>query len=99
MAVYGNFTDTAPWTEDFTSLDFCGGKVRFICEQDEDMITVSLPNGYTVDVGYQEQSGCYYISIAQANDAVWNPETVIPVYIRAQLPNELQAAVYRAAVL
>ena len=99
MNIYGNWSNTDPWTEEFAHLNYCDGKVRFICEKDEDMIEVYLPNGYTVDVGYVEAEGCYRISITETDDLAYQPELEIPVYIRAQLPNELQTAIFRAAAL
>ncbi len=93
---YGEWSNDAPWTEEFKRLDLCGGSGRFISENGQDMMEIFLPDGFMVDVGYIEEDKCWVVTVAKTEDwhAFHMEQTVSD---RARLYAAIQSAVYRAA--
>ena len=93
---YGEWSSGEPWTEEYKTLDLCGGSGRFISENGQDMMEIFLLNGFMVDVGFIQEDKCWIVTIAQAKD--WHAfHMEKAVSDRARLYEEIQSAIYRAA--
>ena len=49
------------WFEAYQNLDLLNGKIRFILEDDEDMIEILYKDGLLIDVGYIAKLSSYFI--------------------------------------
>ena len=78
----------------FPNLDCRSGKVQCIMWRDQDMMTVTFPNGYEIDLGYYEPDDNYIITIVK--DDNWNNIIEeIPVKKRSELEPILQSMIYK----
>lgn len=56
------------WYEPYDALDYLGGTANYICDDLEDMIEITYPDGMLIDVGRAEINGIYYITVVASND-------------------------------
>lgn len=94
-----NRPDSSQWWETYEKLNLCGGKIRFICEDDEDMIEITYQDGMLIDVGkptYDEQSR-YCITVV-ASDSIEGWESPLAdVYVpnKGDLVEKLQEVIFK----
>lgn len=72
------------------------GKLQFICDDDQDMLTITYDDGMTIDVGYIDSEKTYYITVLSSDDENgWqNPIEVIEIYNKNDLLNAIQNTIY-----
>ena len=90
-------TMDAEWLKPYKKLDYCGGRVCFICDEAPTMIEVFLDNGYLVELGYIEEDNCYYITVTNHDYTVL--EEASKVFAKVMVPGEFQTAIYRTVGL
>ena len=56
------------WFEAYQNLDLLNGKIRFILEDDEDMIEILYKDGLLIDVGYIAKLSSYFITVVLNDD-------------------------------
>lgn len=56
------------WIEEYSYLDLKNGEIKFICDDDQDMIEIRYDDGMLIDVGYVEDDRKYYITVVKSND-------------------------------
>ena len=80
----------APWTAPYRQLELHGGTLRLICEDGEDILQVTLPDGYTVDAG-RAPDGCLYVT-------TWRTDSYHGFHREEAVPEQtsLAAAVQKA---
>ena len=85
------------WFNAYTSLDLCGGKLKTISDDDEDMLTITYPNGLVIDVGYISEENSYYITVVKDNSSNgWNsPIMQINVLKKSSLLDALQNTIQK----
>ena len=83
------------WIDEYKNLNLMGGKIRFICEDDEDMIEITYPDGMAIDVGKSSKNGKYYITVVSSNDTKgWSsPLDEIEVDDKSGLFSNIQNAI------
>ena len=57
------------WDE-YQNLNLCNGKIRFILEDDEDMIEISYDDGMLIDVGKPSSVNFYCITVVSSDDKI-----------------------------
>ena len=82
------------WFEAYQNLDLLNGKIRFILEDDEDMIEILYKDGLLIDVGYIAKLSSYFITIV-LNDDWTKPIEEIVVKNKAILFDEIQKTIYK----
>ena len=83
------------WQKEFKPLELRGGNISYICNDDEDMIEITYPDGMLIDVGKALSTGLYYVTVVASNDlAGWqHPLYEIAVYERAKLFCSIQSTI------
>ena len=83
------------WRKEFEPLDLRGGSISFICNDDEDMIEITYPDGMLIDVGKAQSTGLYYVTVVSSNNpAGWKaPLYELPFATRADLVAGIQKAI------
>lgn len=73
------------------------GKLQLICDDDEDMLTITYNDGMTIDVGYIDSEKTYYITVLSSDDENgWqNPIEIIEIYNKNDLLNAIQNTIYK----
>ena len=86
-----------PWCDDYSKLDIVDGKIKFILEDDEDMIEIRYMDGMLIDVGYIEETRAYYITVVVSNDINgWeNPLEECEVKNKVDLISKIQETIYK----
>ena len=56
------------WWDEYQGLTLCNGKIRFILEDDEDMIEITYDDGMLIDVGRPTSTNYYCITVVASND-------------------------------
>ena len=90
-------TDKQYWDDEYKKLNLAGGKLQSICDDDQDMLLITYPDGMQIDVGYIKEEQTYYITVVQ-NDTIesWNkPLGVFSTNDKSKLSTELQKAIYK----
>jgi len=82
------------WFDTYQDLDLLNGKIRFILEDDEDMIEISYKDGLLIDVGYIAHLCSYFITVV-LNDDWTKPIEEISVKDKAILFDEIQKTIYK----
>ena len=82
------------WFEAYQNLDLLNGKIRFILEDDEDMIEILYKDGLLIDVGYIAKLSSYFITVV-LNDDWTKPIEEISVKNKAILFDEIQKTIYK----
>ena len=82
------------WFEAYQNLDLLNGKIRFILEDDEDMIEILYKDGLLIDVGYIAKLSSYFITVV-LNDDWTKPIEEIGVKNKAILFDEIQKTIYK----
>ena len=82
------------WFEAYQNLDLLNGKIRFILEDDEDMIEILYKDGLLIDVGYIAKLRSYFITVV-LNDDWTKPIEKIGVKNKAILFDEIQKTIYK----
>ena len=82
------------WFEAYQNLDLLNGKIRFILEDDEDMIEILYKDGLLIDVGYIAKLSSYFITVV-LNDDWTKPIEEIGVKSKAILFDEIQKTIYK----
>ena len=49
------------WFDTYEALDFLGGKLTYILDDDEDMMEIRYDDGMLIDVGYIHHDKLYFI--------------------------------------
>ena len=80
------------WWKAYDKLDLQGGKITFICDDDEDMIEIIYPDGLFIDVGKPTFGDGYIITVVASNDeAGWQkPLAEINVLDKKDLASKIQ---------
>ncbi len=76
----------------FPNLDCSSGKIHCISYRDEDMLTISFPNGYKIDLGFVENE--YSITVTKNNDWTHIVEKQ-PIKLRSAVEENLQKIIYK----
>ena len=82
------------WFEAYQNLDLLNGQIRFILEDDEDMIEILYKDGLLIDVGYIAELSSYFITVV-LNDDWTKPIEEIDVKNKAILFDEIQKTIYK----
>ena len=82
------------WFEAYQNLDLLNGKIRFILEDDEDMIEILYKDGLLIDVGYIAKLSSYFITVV-LNDDWTKPIEEIGAKNKAILFDEIQKTIYK----
>lgn len=80
------------WYDAYSSLNLMGGDIRFILEDDEDMMVISYPDGMVIDVGKSSLNGKYYITVVSSgNTESWkHPLREIEIIDKSELYKNIQ---------
>ena len=83
------------WQNEFAALDLHGGKISFICNDDEDMIEITYHDGMLIDVGKSLSTGLYHVTVVSSNDIIgWqHPLYELSISARADLFAGIQNAI------
>ncbi len=86
------------WYDDYKNLDLLQGKIKFMLEDDQDMIEIHYNDGMLIDVGYiKESPSTYYITVVSTDDIKgWStPLEEIKVEIKDELIEKIQETIYK----
>lgn len=85
------------WIEEYSNLDLKNGEIKFICDDDQDMIEIRYDDGMLIDVGYVEEDRKYYITVVKSDDKNgWqNPLEIVEVSSKEVLPVKIQNTVMK----
>lgn len=85
------------WWEAYSGLDLRGGKIEFIFDDDEDMVTIKYEDGMLIDVGRSDIDHRYYVTVVTSDDEHgWGaPLDVICLDDKKELPAKIQEAILR----
>lgn len=85
------------WWKAYESLDLLGGRINYICDDDEDMIEIRYNDGMLIDVGKCSFDSIYYISIVPSDDKNgWkNILEEIPVSDKKDLYDKIQEIILK----
>lgn len=85
------------WIEEYSNLDLKNGEIKFICDDDQDMIEIRYDDGMLIDVGYVEEDRKYYITVVKSDDKNgWqNPLEIVEVGLKEVLSAEIQKIVIK----
>ncbi|MBP3327807.1 MAG: hypothetical protein J6L91_02745 [Clostridia bacterium] len=85
------------WIEEYSNLDLKNGEIKFIYDDDQDMIEIRYKDGMLIDVGYVEEDRKYYITVVKSDDKNgWqNPLEIVEVSSKEVLPVEIQNTVMK----
>ena len=83
------------WWKTYDKLDLQGGKITFICDDDEDMIEIIYPDELFIDVGKPTFGDGYIITVVVSNDeAGWQkPLAEINVLDKKDLASKIQETI------
>lgn len=89
--------DQPYWDEIYKNLDLAQGKLKTICDDDQDMLLITYEDGMQIDVGYIAEDKTYYITIVSSdtNEAWNNPLGEFAIKDKAKLPGELQKIILK----
>ena len=85
------------WFEAYQNLDLLNGKIRFILEDDEDMIEIHYKDGMLIDVGYIERMHSYFITVVSSDTVEgWKqPVEEVKVEDKTVLADKIQETIYK----
>ncbi len=85
------------WYEDYKKLNVLNGEIKFILQDDEDMIEIRYKDGMLIDVGYIQKDNSYYITIVLTDDEKgWNKSLdVIEIKNKKHLFDKIQETIYK----
>ncbi len=85
------------WYDEYKNLDLKNGEIKFICDDDQDMIEIRYDDGMLIDVGYVEEDRKYYITVVKSDDKNgWqNPLEIVEVGLKEVLSAEIQKIVIK----
>jgi hypothetical protein len=85
------------WYDEYRDLNLCNGEIRFILEDDEDMVEILYDDGMLIDVGKPSSTNSYYITVVSSNDKVgWeNPIEEIEVNAKQDLVQKIQETILK----
>ncbi len=85
------------WYDKYKRLDLRNGEIKFICDDDQDMIEIRYDDGMLIDVGYVEEDRKYYITVVESDDKNgWqNPLEIVEVSSKEVLPVKIQNTVMK----
>ena len=98
MSICAAYTsDEQNWYDVYKKLDLAQGKLKTICDDDQDMLLITYDDGMQIDVGYIEEDKTYYITVVKDDTMEsWNnPLGVFSTNDKSKLPNELQKAIHK----
>ncbi len=80
------------WQDEYRNLNLYGGEIQLISD-DEDMITITYPDGMLIDVGLKDS--IYYITVISSDDMDgWqSPLSEIAVSEKTVLPQPIQETI------
>ena len=83
------------WFDDYNKLDLLNGKIRFLSENEEDMIEILYKDGLLIDVGYIKGLTSYFITVVSSDtEEGWkNPLEEIKVENKAELFDKIQETI------
>lgn len=84
------------WWNIYTKLNLCGGKLKTILDDDEDMITITYATGLLIDVGYVQHLKTYYITVVSTDSIEgWkSPLMIVEVHNKSELFNKIQEIIF-----
>jgi len=90
-------TDEQNWYDVYKRLDLAQGKLKTICDDDQDMLLISYEDGMQIDLGYIVEDKTYYITVVKDNtiEAWNNPLGEFVTSDKSKLPTELQKAIHK----
>lgn len=76
----------------YSDINLYGGKLEYIMDDDEDMLTITYKKGLIIDVGYISELNTYFITaVKDASVKSWNsPMMSVEVHDKNMLANALQ---------
>lgn len=89
--------DQPYWYEIYKNLDLAQGKLKTICDDDQDMLLITYEDGMQIDAGYIAEDKTYYITVVSSdtNEAWNNPLGEFAIKDKAKLPGELQKIILK----
>ena len=81
------------WQDDYKNLNLMSGKIRFISEDDEDMIEIHYKDGMLIDVGYIDRLNSYFITVVLGDEGWTNPLEEIKVEDKTLLAEKIQETI------
>ena len=86
-----------PWSEEYARLNLCGGHIRYILDDCEDMAEIRYDDGMLIDIGKPETFDSYCIMVLASDDmAGWaNPLAEIYVPDKRDLPARIQEVIFQ----
>lgn len=84
------------WQKNYRELNLCNGKIKFISDDDEDMIEIFYDDGMLIDVGKPTESNYYYITVVSSNDEKGWQYPLIEVEVRSKqdLVDKIQKTIF-----
>lgn len=73
----------------YSDLNLYGGKLEYISDDDQDMLTITYKNGILIDVGYIEELRTYFITAVKDNNWI-SPIAEAEVHDKHLLADSLQ---------
>ena len=85
------------WYDEYSSLNLMDGNIRFILEDDEDMIKITYPDGMMIDVGKASMNGRYYITVVSSDDIDgWeHPLREVEIIDKSELYKNIQDVIFQ----
>ncbi len=90
-------TDEQNWYDVYKRLDLAQGKLKTICDDDQDMLLITYEDSMQIDVGYIKEDKTYYITVVKDDTMEsWNnPLGEFVTSDKSKLPTELQKAIHK----
>ena len=97
MALINIFKKENEWYDKYRDLNLCNGRIRFILEDDEDMIEILYDDGMLIDIGKPSSTNSYCITVVSSDDEVgWeNPVEEIKVNSKQYLVQKIQETILK----
>ena len=85
------------WQDAYRNLDLAGGKIEFLLDDHEDMLSISYEDGMRIDVGYIEhwRSYCITVLAGDTKEDWLNPIEDITVDEKAELAAKLRETIHK----
>ena len=89
-------SDEHHWYDVYKRLNLAQGKLKTICDDDQDMLLITYEDGMQIDVGYIAEDKTYCITVVKDDTMEsWSkPLGVFSTGNKSKLPAELQKAIH-----
>ena len=86
-----------PWSEEYARLNLCGGQIRYILDDCEDMAEIRYDDGMLIDIGKPETFDSYCIMVLASDDMAGWSKPLAEIYVpdKRDLPARIQEVIFQ----